>query len=368
MFTGTTPKEVLYILKDMLRDCRGNIYTGCSDNFTVDRLLASMGLSVFGNDVSLYSRLISDILLNRKTQMTVTDGDLSKAFAGWEETKYKPLVEVMFAVRISQFHKRDNPYRQEYWNTYLNSAHEYYTLTLEKFEKTKPFDFNISDFYFGDFITHLKAKKGKGTGVAFPPTYRGGYEKIFSFVEQSFQYEKPQYTVFNPRQSVGVIGDLLEDGDNIILLDRDTEDLKQYKAARIDIKSKHSLFIYSSLPGRKPSYFFSAKKHLKPSGIHVTPPDFTITDDTAISVSCVELSDVNYFKCFYMSKRVDYSDGGDMGLAFFAGGKAFGFVSFSLYLKTVPEYLVMLSDFVANSDIERLSKLLIMLVRSSDVK
>ena len=65
MFTGTTPPEVRNLLNKVLQDYNGkDIFIGCSGNFTVDRLAHHNGFNVHSNDVSLYSRIIADILLN----------------------------------------------------------------------------------------------------------------------------------------------------------------------------------------------------------------------------------------------------------------------------------------------------------------
>ena len=86
-----------------------------------------------------------------------------------------------------------------------------------------------------------------------------------------------------------------------------------------------------------------------------------------ISAKICPVSDVNYYKAFYMANKVNYTTGGDLGLVFMADGKAFGFSSFSKKLSTL-EQIFMQSDFVVNSNTQRLSKLLIMLVKSHNVR
>ena len=41
--------------------------------------------------------------------------------------------------------------------------------------------------------------------------------------------------------------------------------------------------------------------------------DFEFTENTNISVKVVNKEDVNYFKGFYMSNKVDYTNGGGFG-------------------------------------------------------
>jgi len=99
MFLGTTPTEVRIVLKELFKGYKGNVYVGCSGNFASDKLFSSMGFNVYSNDVSLYSKLISDILLQRDTDLTVINDDLKKTFSPWRESEYKKLIQVMFAIR-----------------------------------------------------------------------------------------------------------------------------------------------------------------------------------------------------------------------------------------------------------------------------
>lgn len=70
-----------------------------------------------------------------------------------------------------------------------------------------------------------------------------------------------------------------------------------------------------------------------------------------------------------MSARVDYSEGGDFGLLFGLNGKVFGFASFNKRLHTSSEDLLLLSaDFVIDSEIKRLSKLVLYLLMSNEVQ
>ena len=79
---------------------------------------------------------------------------------------------------------------------------------------------------------------------------------------------------------------------------------------------------------------------------------------------------VNHYKHLFMAAKVNYSLGGDSALAFLTNGKAFGFAVFSAGLGTVDEneILFLHTDFVVNSKIERLSKLLLYLLRSKEVQ
>lgn len=70
MFQGTTPPEVKILLQDLMKGVENkDVFIGCSGNFTTDKIMSSMGYTVHSNDVSLYSKLISDLLLDTNTEL-----------------------------------------------------------------------------------------------------------------------------------------------------------------------------------------------------------------------------------------------------------------------------------------------------------
>lgn len=367
MFTGTTPPEVKLLLQDLMRGVKGkDVFIGCSGNYTTDKIMSAMGYTVHSNDVSLYSKLIADLLLDTSTEVECINPELKNVFDTWEETKYKKLVQVMFALKVAQFHQRKNDYQEEMFNAFIEQSKIYYDNTIKKLEKGA-LDFSIQSFYYGDFLDFLKMKRGKGVGISFPLTYKGGYEKLFSYVEESFKYEHAPYNIFDPKEGGAVFKELLDNDENIIYSDRYFNILEGYLVGKIRLGSnKNPLFAYSSLQTNN-HYYIERDKCVKPSHIHILPVDYQFTTDTVITVRPCAVNDVNYYKAFYMANKVNYTTGGDFGLVFMADGMAFGFTSFSKQLSTLSQ-IFMQSDFVVNSETQRLSKLLIMLVKSHDVR
>jgi hypothetical protein len=367
MFVGTTPPEIRTLLQDLMKGTKGkDVFIGCSGNFTVDRIMSKMGYDVHSNDVSLYSKLISDILLETDTELKVVNQELINAFDTWEESKYKKLIQVMYAIRLAEFTPRKNDYQQSFFDSWIEQSAVYYHNTIEKLEK-QAFDFSIKSFHFYDFVEFLKQKQGKGVGISFPPTYKAGYEKIFDYVEKSFDYERAHYDMFDPKCGDVVFKELLETDENVIYSDKQWESLEKYETGVVRLGAgKHPVFIYSSIEKDSKYYFEREKKQIE-SKIKILPADYVFTDDTVITVEICAMNDINYFKAFYMANKVNYSTGGDLGLVYMADGKAFGFSGFSKMLSTT-DLIFAQSDFVTNSDSKKLSKLLIMLSLSSEVR
>lgn len=249
-----------------------------------------------------------------------------------------------------------------------HQADVFYKTTTEKLASKGVLDFKIEDFYYGDFVEFLKAKKGKGIGIAFPPTYKGGYEKMFKAVEDIFEYQHANYNVFDPDTAGVLYKGLLNDDKNIIFTDREYIECEKFRTAEIKLgPNKHPLYLYSSVDDDIKSYYIEREQKGNKSKYTTCPIDYEFTENTKITVKMVPKEDVNYFKGFYMSNKVNYTDGGDMAFIFFADGLAFGFTCFSHYSSTL-DTAFGIADFVVNSHTKKLSKLLIMLELSHEVR
>lgn len=370
MFTGTTPPEVKIVLQDIMSKVKStkDVYCACSGNYTNDKLMYALGFNVHSNDVSLYSKLIADVVMNKDTTpIKIKDERFEELFKQWDDNPLKKLCEVMFVMKFAEFLPRKNEYQMMMYDAVMSPEQSiiYYKSTLEKLNKGA-LDFKIADFFYGDFVDHLKAKKGKGIGIAFPPTYKGGYEKIFKAVEDTFEYEHAQYEIFEPKTADTLFGELLQQGENIIYTDNEFESLSDYLKAKIQLGDKHPLILYSSVKDTKNYY---VEKNVTPqrSQYLVAPIDFDFNECTKITVKIVKVADINYFKGFYMANKVNYTNGGNLGLMFFADGLAFGFASLSSQVGGMG-CILGLSDFVINSHTKKLSKLLIMLELSHEVR
>lgn len=279
---------------------------------------------------------------------------------------YKKLIEVMYVMRLSKVAPRKNEYQMEYYDAYIKQNDIYYKNSVEKMSKGS-LDFKIEDFYWGDFIDFLKSKKGAGVGLAFPPTYKGGYEKMYAYVEDVFEYEHAMYNIFDPKDAGPLYKELLEGDTNVVYVDKEYPEIADFMSAKVNLgPNKHSVYIYSSV--EKEKHYYVEKKQTPQSSKYLTAPvDFDFNEDVKITVEMVDMKDVNYFKAFYMANKVNYTNGGDIALMFFANGLAFGFATFA-HRRSTYDTIFGLSDFVVNSHTKKLAKLLIMCELSHEVQ
>lgn len=374
MFIGAIDKPSRMICERILDslDKGRRIFVGCSGNFTFDRVAAAKGFRVFSNDVSLYSRVIAGIVMGDRFPFACRNEELSRVFGenGWGDDAQSDLVKIMFASRFGQFADRKNDFQRTMLENYVTGARRFYEGTMERFSRLDLFGFHIEDFYYGDFKRHLERATDKDVVFLYAPTYKGGYEKLYKFIDESFEYEKAEYDMFDSKEAGPYYAGLLEEKEVCIYSDILFPETEKWLTGEVSYSGgKRTVYLYSSVDESKRKYYLTDT----PKDVGRTPrilqPDKTLPENPVIAVAPCKVALVNHFKHLFMSARVDYSTGGDFALAFLMDGEVFGFASFASGLGTSRqgELLFLHSDFVVPSCIDRLSKLLLYILRSKDV-
>jgi hypothetical protein len=132
-----------------------------------------------------------------------------------------------------------------------------------------------------------------------------------------------------------------------------------------DYKGK-DIFIYSSLNTDK-KYYIEKKKNRPEMSLQVLEQDYKFNELSEVKAYRVNKDVPNHYKQLYMSAKVDYTEGGDFGIMFTVDDKVFGFASISKMLSTNERAFIQ-SDFVVNSNQSRLSKLVIILLKSEEIR
>lgn len=374
MFIGSIDKPSRMICENILdkvdRRKKPDIYVGCSGNFTFDRIAVAKGFRVHSNDVALYSRVIAGIVTDDRFPFTCVNPELVPIFARWEDSPQSDLVKIMFAAKYGQFAARKNDFQRTMLDNYIAGADRFYEGTLSKFKKNSVFEFEITEFFYGDFKKHIARADENSLVFLYAPTYKGGYEKLYDFINASFDYEHPEYDMFDSAEAGPYYAELLDSREACIysdLLYPETE--KHLKGEVTYTGSKKTVYLYSSVREDSHSYFIAEPPKLLAKTPEIIPPDMELPENPEISVAPCKVALVNHYKHLFMSAKVDYSTGGDYAIAFLLDGKIFGFASFASGLGTIKagEYIFLHSDFVVPSRIERLSKLLLYILRSKEV-
>jgi len=250
MFTGSVPREARIYLENNVVPCiKGEkIIVGCSSNFTIDKFFALQGFDVYSNDVSLYSKVIADFLLKKDSNIYIVNEEIDKAVKQITRDEYFDILVVMYALRLSKFAGRKNDYTKSQFNTWITNAEQFFNRSREKLKEG--LNFRIKEFFYGDFMEHFN-KRDEGVHILYAPTYTGGYEKIFSYLNESFEYEKAGYNIFESERAEPIYEDFLNRKKCLIYSDQYMESIEGYIKCKLEIDRKKSVYLYSNLDSGK---------------------------------------------------------------------------------------------------------------------
>ncbi len=196
MFIGTINADMRSILAGLAPAWRGlPVFVGCSGNFTVERILAAHGLTdLHGNDVSLYSCALGTYLSGQPFRVEVREGDL--AWLGdWLQPGLPTLATLLLCTSALEFHGRDHPYHRRMWNAYLRRWPDMHAKTLANLEKGLV-GVSLRGFFAGDVVDFFASAPQESVVISFPPTYKGGYERLYKKLQAAFAWDEPAYQLF----------------------------------------------------------------------------------------------------------------------------------------------------------------------------
>lgn len=354
MFIGAINSGVRSMLAEIARDWPDDVYIGCSGNFTVERILASMGTrKLHSNDVSLYSCSIGHWRAGTAFPVKLKPGYEWMGHASWPLSWAELVATIMMAGEYVQFEKGETPYHERMKNACVMEWNWRMATTVERAAKAM-MPVKLESFFAGDVMEWLATVPSHAAVASFPPTYKAGYEKIYAGLDEVFDWPKPQYETFDEKR----FGAFLELATN----------RKNWMVARdheIPALASHLRGVIQTGARSKPVYVYAsggpARVEMPNQRTEVVPiprphPAIAITSVDRLALAPLTQAQMNTLRSEYLSKEIAPAPG-LMNLAVTAGGYLVGALAFSR-----PKFgrgAYMLSDFaIRPTRYKRLSKLI----------
>lgn len=358
MFIGSIPKKLITQILGNIH-LKPRVYIGCSGSFRTEHAIKNLmpDKLVYGNDVSLLSCAVGCLL---------TGQALDVEFSG----RLEPLnllrgdavantSAICLAITLARF-KGSNQYSQAHFAHIMRNLPEYFRIEKEKLQRYTD-GFSIDGFYSGDFHHQIDAsRENDGTVIMFAPTYKGGYENIYKFVNASVNWAAPSYGVWDPENTEELITRLMdEDQSFAIVSDRRMENIEP----RIMFAgSNKPIYMYAN--NARSSLRREVKKS-QPFRYRIVEPE-AITENSRVEIALLNAQQLNFLKNIYLAKGINHK-AGMMNFAVLVDGMLVGAFIFSMvqYGDKIHN-IYMLSDF-STSRHRKLSKLVPMLATSRSV-
>ncbi len=367
MFIGSINSKIrslIFTEKELFRERK--ICIGCSGNFTVEQILQGLGCRIWSNDIALYSSLIGHHLAGNPMRLEISDTRYA-----WLEPYIKPggvsrIAAVSLLFEMIRQEKGNNLQQVRLYEHYQKNFDRFHKQSCDRIAKALS-PIRISEYTTTDAHDLYRDLSEEWIRVAFLPTYVGGYEKLYERLDRIFSWDAPAYEVLTKERYEETVGFMCR-GWYLYLSDYDRNE--QGLFAIVKTGRLRSVYLYSNLPFRK-SYLMPSAKSEK--GDHAFLPDnYAITQGSRISFQRTDNQRLNYYKNLFLKKGIDHSTGLSP-LLVFLDGYLFGFLLFDIIRYGMDQDratrgVYMLSDFVMASPIPRLSKLLLLATRTSELQ
>ena len=360
MFFGAVPRAALQQVTRVVPFAEwGDVFVGCSGSFRFDRSVHDVHptVRVHSNDVSLLSCSIGALAAGTPFPLKFTGrlAFIEEAVAG------QPFVARVAAVQIAQEmakYRGRNGFAVAHFAHYQERFPDFLAAAIAHTEKVVG-ALTIASFHAGDFRDQaVRALEAGGGIAAFPPTYKGDYERLYRFVQQNVEWTEPAYRLWDPAGIEDWIDELRQMRVRYCVLVE--HELARHKPSTAYFGGIKPVFTYSDQAA-------SSVRRLprKAQAFGYTKVDAAaLTPRTCVQIVRASGAQMNFLKDVYLKKEIQHTTDMANFLVMLDGNLAGGFIF--VRNKFGRGGIYMLCDF-SLSPLSRVSKLIIMLATSMTV-
>ncbi len=382
MFLGTIDDNIRrYIAGNRAAFAGQAIVVGCSGNFTSEKVLLQEAApaAVHSNDVSLYSLLLADAMLNQRTTLTLREEAYTwLAPYLFERSTWDRAAAVMLLLRLLKFEKRRNAYARRMWSHYFAGFEDLVTSSAAQLAaRSVP----IASYWSGDVLEHFQHHAERPTGsdaifTTYLPFFKGDYEHQYKRVQQIIGWPEPAYPLLDQERKNAIIRWLRADGRRYLFLLN--YPLEGVEPQLVSHKQRNTwVYLYSNVVERlglfRRNYGDTGKRY------KLITQDFRFSASTHIAIVPIPANDIQHYKGLYLARNIDFT-AGQQGFAVLADGAVFGFIEMSAGKGRIAftfkdqhyngaKFWYMLSDFpVEPKPHAKVSKLIVMLALTQELR
>ncbi len=368
MFIGSINRHMRAVLKAVAAGWEGlPVYVACSGNFTVERILAGCGVGrIHSNDVSIYSCALGWYLAGKSVQYKVRTEQEVFPDCKWLEDYLKPGIPTIATLLLAGEMLKvggDNPYVRRIQGEYRLKWKGLHVKTVERIKKAIG-EMSVATYFAGDCRIFLANADKDAICVSFPPTYKGGYERLFKKLDAIFEWPVPTYDLFSP-EDFEQFGQTVRSFRHWII---------SSDSAQESLAGHHVATVQTSMLS-KPVFMYCDDARAKLATPHQNIGKNPWAAHTgrvvdSVQIVCIEAKVMNAIRSMYLSQSIMVCDA-PYNYAVLSAGKLLGCFSFSFTrgVSGLACDFYLLSDFaIRPSPHRRLSKLILACVVSKEVQ
>jgi hypothetical protein len=358
MFVGAVPMPVVNQLLGAV-DCSAwpEIFVCCSGSFRVDRALKEKYANkrVCSNDVSLISCAAGALLTGKSIDMTFKGRLAFMEDAGLVDFEARVAAAIV-ALHLGQF-AGDNAYARGHFEHCQNNFVEYLAKAREKVLLLRS-GVVLDDFFAGDFRDHAKRAIELGAGICgFMPTYKGGYERMYRFIDENIDWSRPRFNTWDPKDMPDWLSTIERAGVPYFVYS--DQELKGFQPTT-EFRSTTNKPVYGYMNAGQSSFRRSVNRSETFAYEKVNPATLgPLTDVQLVPATSAQMT---FLRNAYLAKGIAHATGVANYLVMLDGKLAGGFI-YSRAKYAPGQYIYLLSDFCIVHE-RRMAKLIAMLATS----
>jgi len=227
-FIGAINGDMRSMISELVpKDGSLPLYVGCSGNFTIERIIAGMGVKeIHSNDISLYSCALGSYLTGNNLDVWIKDDDFQ-----WLQSYMQPgLANICVLLLCSDMFKhigKRHRFDKRMWQGYIKHFETLFSKTQEIVAKALE-GIKIFSFTPGDCVDFIASTPKDSVVLCFPPTYKGGYERLYKALDQVFGWQAPDYTLFDDQRFEVLLQEMMDRKVWIISRDKALQGMDDY--------------------------------------------------------------------------------------------------------------------------------------------
>lgn len=226
MFKGTIKGNSRKILLSLLKERNYKNYAiGCCGAFTIENLilLNLKAKNILSSDVSEYTTALGYFLSDKDFCVHIKDPTFKFLDKYIEGDLIDKVAAILYLQDISEYCKKSNLYYSRMWDNYLIGYEDVIEVKKQRLKEYKErFRDGVENFsYIPRDVTRFidDIPDSSYLFVSFPPFYVGGYEKLYSFINDVLETSQltVEYNEFNDDSLIIVVDRLLERNIDFII-------------------------------------------------------------------------------------------------------------------------------------------------------
>ena len=346
-----------------------HIYIGCSGNFGLERALAPTGAVFHSNDISMYTCAIGAYLTGQPFTLSIADDEYDWLEPYLGTSAGMASLDTVATLLLCTSMLRGYGKTADYWIRHVEGYRRHFAdlhaATKTKAEKALA-ELRVEEFYPGDVLEHIASAPLEAGVVTFPPTYKGGYERLYKNMDKALNWpERPSYRTFDEQSAKQLRDMLLARPYWLLFNDQVIDELQGNLVGKAQPSlRKKPIYCYGALPR---SRYSRAREAMSDPHLKMLPAEAMIDGDSKLQLMKLKAPAYHWLRDSLLGKHIIPGDPRFM-FAVLVDGYLAGVIGFG-YSRLPWCHLYMMCDVaVSTSRYKRLSKLVLAASLSQELR